>query len=159
MARLATPWQKSMAPAASGAPPTGPVRVEDLFRLRTLPNADVYFYCKHIDNSGVVREPDPRERSHCWSAIGVACLLGLLLIALLAPNMARLAASYQLEDLKKEQTNLRSEWHALDIYEARLTREAHLQELAKSGQFESPVPGQVIHLDPKGDSKLALNRH
>ncbi len=157
MARLATPWQTTMAPAARGAAP-GPVRVEELFRLRTLPNADVYFYCKRIDNSHVVREADPRERSSCWSAIGVACLLGLFLIVLLAPAMARLGASYRLEDLKKQESTLRTQWHALDIDEARLTRETHLLELAKKSQLETPAPGQVIHLDPKSEGKMAMKR-
>jgi hypothetical protein len=157
MARLATPWQNTIAPAPRGAAPR-PVSVEELFRLRTLPNADVYFYCKRIDNSHVVREADPRERSSCWSAIGVACLLGLFLIVLLVPAMARLAASYRLEDLKKQENTLRTQWHALDIDEARLTRDVRLLELAKRNQLENPAPGQVIHLDPKGEGKLAMKR-
>ena len=36
-------------------------RVErDPFQLRALPQEDVFFYCKKIDNSRLVREPDPQ---------------------------------------------------------------------------------------------------
>jgi len=51
--------------------------VRDAFLLRPLPQEDVYFHCKTIDNSRLVREPDPRlaarpgprsEPRRCWPA-------------------------------------------------------------------------------------------
>ena len=50
----------------------------DPFQLRALPQEDVFFYCKKIDNSRLVREADPqaarrllvghrRRRVLCWS--------------------------------------------------------------------------------------------
>ncbi len=33
--------------------------VRDAYQLRALPNDDVYFYCKRIDNSRLVRQADP----------------------------------------------------------------------------------------------------
>jgi len=39
----------------------------DPFMLRALPNDDIYFYAKKIDNSRMVRQADPAARSECWS--------------------------------------------------------------------------------------------
>lgn len=145
--------------AASRATHTKPVPVEDLFRLRALPNEDVFFYCKHIDNSRVVREPDPRAGSQCWSTIGIACVLAALLVSVLAPGVANIFAGYQLQTLRQEEQHLLNEQRVLDVEEATLVSREHLEELARSRDLRTPAPGQVIHLDPKGEGKLALNRH
>ena len=43
-----------------------PVRAErDEFELRALPQEDVFFYCKKIDNSRLVRDNDPKARGAC----------------------------------------------------------------------------------------------
>ena len=143
----------------SVSPAVGPVPVEDLFRLRALPNEDVFLFAKRIDNSRVVREPDPKSRGECWSAIGVACVLAALLMALLSPSVANTLAGYQLQSLKQEEQHLLNEQRVLDVIEAKLSRQANLQELAKSHDLQTPASGQIVHLDPKGDGKLALNRH
>ena len=44
----------------------------DPYQLRALPHESVFFYCKRIDNSRLVRESDPKSRGACWSAIGAA---------------------------------------------------------------------------------------
>jgi cell division protein FtsL len=145
--------------AASRAPHTGPVPVEDLFRLRALPNEDVFFYCKRIDNSRVVREPDPRAGSQCWSTIGVACVVAALLVSVLIPGVANVFAGYQLQALKQEEQRLLNEQRVLDVQEAALVSRERLEALARSRDLRTPAPGQVIRLDPRGDGKLALNRH
>ena len=158
MATLAALLRRPLA-SASGPPPVGPVPVEDLFRLRALPNEDVFLFAKRIDNSRVVREPDPKARGECWSLIGLACVLAALLMALLSPSVANTLAGYQLESLKQERQHLLDERRVLDVVEARLSSQENLQELAKGHELQTPTSGQVVHLDPKGDGKLALNRH
>ena len=55
-----------------------PARAErDPFCLRALPHDDVFFYCKKIDNSRLVREHDERAHGACWSAIGGAAVIGV----------------------------------------------------------------------------------
>jgi hypothetical protein len=54
---------------------------------------------------------------------------------------------------------LLDEQRDLDIVEAKLSRQENLEVLAKRHELSTPAPGQVVHLDPKGDSRLALNRH
>ena len=67
-----------MSPEAAHNTPRCPAQ-RDPFQLRTLPQEDVFFYCKKIDNSRLVREADPRARGACWSAIGAAGVVLVLL--------------------------------------------------------------------------------
>ena len=60
----------------------------DPFRLRALPNDDIYFYSKKIDNSRVVRQADPEARGECWSAVGAAGVLLMLGASIIAPHVA-----------------------------------------------------------------------
>lgn len=159
MATLATFFRRPLATpaAARGAAYTATIPADDRFCLRALPNEDVFLYSKRIDNSRVVREPVPTARRE-WSAIGVACLLALLFMGVLTPRVANVFAGYQLESLKLEQQRLLDEQRELDITEARLSRQENLEILAKHSDLGTPTAGQVVHLDPKGDGKLALNR-
>lgn len=159
MATLAIFFRRPLATAAAvmGAPKTGFVPVDDRFCLRALPNEDIFLYSKPIDNSRIVREPGPPARRE-WSMIGTACLVAVLLMGLSTPRMANIFAGYQLESLKQEQQRLLDEQSDLDVVEARLSRQENLEVFAKRRSLSAPTPGQVVHLDPKGDSKLALNR-
>jgi hypothetical protein len=159
MATLAMFFRRPLAaPAArSGSAQSGFVRVDPRYCLRALPNEDIFLYSKPIDNSRVVREPQPTAHGE-WSMIGTACLLAVLFMGLLTPRVANIFAGYQLESLKTEQQHLIDEQRDLDIVEARLSRQENLEVLAKRRDLSTPAPGQVVHLDPKGDSKLALNR-
>ena len=86
MATLAMFFRRPLAaaPVRSGAAQAGPLPPDGRFLLRALPNEDVFLYSKRIDNSRVVREADPGARGE-WSAIGMVCLLALLLIGVLTP--------------------------------------------------------------------------
>ena len=42
-------------------------RPADPYRLRSLPNEDVYFFCKRIDNTRLLKEKDPGATRQCWS--------------------------------------------------------------------------------------------
>jgi hypothetical protein len=160
MATLATFLHKPLAQAAAAdsGRQTAFITPEEHFRLRALPNDDVFLFSKHIDNSRVVREANPRARRGEWSFIGVACLLAALLMAVLYPRVANIVAGYQLQSLKQEEQRLLDEARVLDVMEARVSRQENLQALAKKGALGTPEPGQVVHLDPKGDARLALNR-
>jgi hypothetical protein len=160
MATLAIFFRKPLAApaAASGGGQFTFIPVDTRYCLRELPNEDIFLYSKSIDNSRVVREPDPTARGE-WSMIGTACAVAVLFMALLTPRVANIFAGYQLESLRQEQQHLLDEQRDLDITEARLWGQENLQSLAKRRDLSAPTPEQVVHLDPKGDSKLALNRH
>src|ERR1700732_4397382 len=131
--------------ARPGAPvrPDAPVRPEaaarpesvqaerDPFQLRALPNDDIFFYCKKIDNSRLVREADPQARGACWSAIGAACVALALLTSVLAPSVAGTLAGYKLESLRAEERRLLSERRVLQLQEAELLSPDRLGKLAE----------------------------
>ena len=160
MATLAMFFRRPLAAPAAASRTAGDRSVpqDDRYALRDLPNEDIFLYWKPIDNSAIVRQADPTSRRE-WRMIGMVCLLAVVLIALLMPRMANIFAGYQLESLKQEQQRLLDERRDLDIEEARLSRQENLEVLAKRRDLGTPAEGQVVHLDPKGDSKLALNRH
>jgi len=159
MATLAMFFRKPLAApaAASGAAQSVTVPVDGRYSLRALPNEHIFLYSKPIDNSRVVREPHPTARGE-WRAIGLACGLAVLFMGLSTPRVANIFAGYRLESLKAEQQQLLDEQRDLDIAEARLSRQENLEVLAKRRELSAPTPGQIVHLEPKGDAKLALNR-
>ena len=48
----------------------GSARRRNPFELRSLPQEDVCFFCKKIDNSRLVREPDPKARGRAGPPLG-----------------------------------------------------------------------------------------
>jgi len=162
MATLPAFLKKNEAPA--GAPQgaeavtrTTRARAErDPFQLRALPHEAVFFYCKRIDNSRLVRESDPKSRGACWSAIGAACVLVVLLTSSFAPSVATTIAGYKLEALRLEERRLREESRTLDLQEAELLSPARLDQLARQNNLVAPSPGQVFHLEGKPEGAVAM---
>ena len=156
---MATPafLRRPAAPAKpSSARPTAIRPRHETFLLRPLPHEDVFFYCKKIDNSRLVREADPKARGACWSAIGAACVLLALLTSVLAPSVAGTLAGYKLEALRAEQRRLMDEQRTLELQEAQLLSPDRLERLAKDQNLVTPASGQVVHLNGKPDSAMAL---
>ena len=152
MATLATYFRRSEA-LVPAEPAT---RKEcDPYRLRALPNEDVFFFCKRIDNSRLVREADPRARGACWSAIGTACAVMALLTAVLAPNVANTMAGYHLQSLKKEEARMVEERRVMQLEEAKLRSLTRLDTLAREQNLVTPSSSQVVHLENSADSSLA----
>jgi hypothetical protein len=162
MATLATLFRRS-APPAVEAEPTGLTAVPRRApSLRPLPNEDVYFFSKRIDNSRIVRQRNPRSRGE-WSAIGTGCAIVVLLITMAVPRLGCIQKGYQIEALRLEQRRLLEERANLIVQKARLDRRENLEQVAGSiagqeGQaLVKPAPGQVVHLNPRADGALALN--
>ncbi|MGA2712750.1 MAG: hypothetical protein ABSG41_06560 [Bryobacteraceae bacterium] len=132
----------------------------DPFRLRALPNDDIYFYSKKIDNSRVVRQADPEARGECWSAVGAAGVLLMLGVSIIAPHVGAILAGYKLEALKAERQTLIDQKRDLEVREAGLLSPARLNNLARARSLTSPASDQVIHLDnvPSVDGSFAQVR-
>jgi hypothetical protein len=147
MATLATFFKRSDAIAA-GAERDAVVRAQsDPFRLRALPNDEIYFYAKRIDNSRVVRQQDPAARAECWSAVGAAAVVLMLGGSVIAPHVGSVLAGYKLEALKQERQTLLDQRRELEVREASLLSPNRLHELAKAQNLTSPASDQIIHLD------------
>jgi hypothetical protein len=130
--------------------------VRDQYELRPFPMEDVFFYCKKIDNSRLVREDDPKAHGACWSAIGAAAAIVALLTGALVPSVANTLAGYKLEALRAEERKLTDERRALDLEEARLLSPDRLEKLAAKHHLVTPGSNQVFHLDGKSDGTVAM---
>jgi len=157
MATQANSFENYEADAGNGGTARGRVRREksDPYRLRAIPNEEIYFYRKVIDNSRVMRQADPRARSRCWRWIASTTAVTLLLAALLWPGVYGMAAGYELESLKVEQQRLLAERSELEAEEASLLSPEKLEELARQQDFIDPAPAQVVYLPPAADGSLA----
>ncbi|HSM77763.1 MAG TPA: hypothetical protein VLT57_09065 [Bryobacteraceae bacterium] len=155
MATLATIFDKfTWTRTVERSLPQTAAVADDSTLLRAIPNDDIYFFVKRIDNSQVVREADPAASRACWKAFGTAVAGAALVVGLLAPSLYGLLSGYQLENLRQEQQHLKVEQAALDLQEARLMSPARLAELANAQQLVNPGPQRLVYLDGK-DKKLA----
>jgi hypothetical protein len=146
MATMPTSFRRTDNPAPG--PRGAALRVEkDPYRLRPLPQEDVFFYCKKIDNSRLVREADPKSGGACWSAIGAAAIILALLTAMLAPSVANTLAGYKLEALKSEERRLVDEKRTLELRQAELLSPDRLERLAQRQNLVTPASTQVVRLD------------
>jgi hypothetical protein len=155
MATLPTFFHRTNATGLPALPDNQPER-DDPFQLRALPQENVYFHCKKIDNSRLVREADPQARGACWSAIGAACVLLTVATSVLVPNVASTLAGYKLQALRVEERQLLDEERTLAVEEASLLSPQRLQKLAEGRNLVAPLPGQVVRLNAKGDSAVAM---
>lgn len=130
--------------------------VRDPFQLRALPHEHLFLYNKRIDNSRLVREADPKARGACWSAIGAACVLAVLLTSAFAPSVGTTIAGYKLEALRSEERRLLEEHRGLDLQEAELLSQARLDQLARQNNLLTPSTGQVVHLEGKPQGAVAM---
>ncbi|HWE50744.1 MAG TPA: hypothetical protein VG273_13190 [Bryobacteraceae bacterium] len=160
MATLATFFKKSGAVALTLQRQDSIRAQSDPFMLRALPNDDIYFYAKKIDNSRVVRQADPAARSECWSAVGAAAVLLVLGASIIAPHAGSVLEGYKLEALKQERQTLINERRDLEVKEAGLLSPERLNALATARRLTSPAADQVIHLDipATSDKSFASNR-
>jgi hypothetical protein len=128
----------------------------DAARVPMFANEDIFFYVKHIDNSGVIREADPKARGTCWKLIGSVVAAVIMLVGVLLPSAYSLLAGYQIQSLHQEEQKLAAEQATLELQEAALLSPERMQELAKSQQFIDPPATKMVYLDSKGGS-FAMN--
>ncbi len=118
----------------------------DPYRLRLLPNEQVHFFAKQIDNSRVVRHADPVARRRGLGAIGVACLAAAFLIFILLPEVGGRVTGYQLCSLQQQHEALTNQRAALELEEAKLLSPERLEDLARlCGQLVQPALSAKPH--------------
>src|SRR5258706_5021701 len=117
------------------------------YLLRALPNEDIFFYTKRVDNSRLVREADPKAKAECWSTIGAVCAVAAVLITSLVPGVAGITAGYQVEALKQERVRLLNERRGLEVAEAKLRGPERLEQLCKNQNMIRPQPDHIGNLN------------
>jgi hypothetical protein len=129
----------------------------DPLMLTGLPNDDVYLYCKRIDNSRLVRQADAQVRGE-WSAIGGVFVAALMVAGMMiAPGVKSVMDSYKIQDLRRENAQLRNDRRKLEVEEARIMNAARLDMLATQNNLVRPGADQVIRLQPKNNHSFAMN--
>jgi hypothetical protein len=153
MASLAL-FNRASASRAAAAAQTVAQPGDERFLVRNIPNEDLYLFVKDLDNSGVVREADPRARGAAWRLILSGGAIVTLLIGILLPGAYGRIAGYQIESLKQEHARLLNERNALELKETSILTPARMQLLADEQKLVDPGPQDTIYLQTK-DQKLA----
>jgi cell division protein FtsL len=115
------------------------------YLLRALPNEDIFFHVKRVDNSRLVREADPRAKAECWSSIGAVCAIAAVLLTSLAPRVAGITAGYEIQALKQQRQRLLDDRRGLEVQEAQLRGSQRLHQLARDQKMIEPKPEQIVH--------------
>lgn len=102
-------------------------------------------FTKHIDNSRLVKAPDPvRMRQMRSFSFAVAVLFVLTMIYALQ-HFSAIENGYRVESEKQALDQLREENRQLRLAEAQLTQPAIIDEKARELGFAEPEPGQIVH--------------
>ncbi len=156
MATLATifdrlTWARSEADEQTSSR-TG---ADSAFRLRAIPNDDIYFYVKPIDNSKVVRVADPASSRACWKSFGLALAGVAFAGGLLAPALCVRLNGYQIESLRQEQHELQVQQAQLALQETVLRGPQRAAQMAAAQDFIDPTPQSIVYLDDNKENRLA----
>lgn len=131
--------------------------VDEQYALPPIPNQEIYFYRKPIDNSGVVRKADPKAQARCWSWIAAATAATFLVAGMLGPSAYGMLEGSQVEKLKKARETLQAELKSLEAQEASLLSPENLELIAQESELLDPAPNQLVDLSPAPDGSLARN--
>jgi hypothetical protein len=106
---------------------------------------------RHIDNSRLVKAPDPvRVRQMRTFSVAVAVFLSLVMIYGLQ-HFSAIEGSYRVESDKQVCDQLREENRQLRLSEAQLTQPGRIDTMARALGLSEPQPGQVVHGDFRPD--------
>ena len=104
-----------------------------------------FYFVKHIDNSRLVKAPDPvRVRQMRLFSAAVAVLFSLVMVYGLQHFYA-IESGYRVESEKQALDQLREENRQLRLAEAQLTQPGRIDPMARELGLVEPQPGQVIH--------------
>ena len=136
----------------------GAADTADDFLVRPMANENLYYFVKKIDNSGVVREADPRAGRACWKVIGTGVVTTLALLCLMLPSVLGLLAGYQLQTLRDERRALETKIAQAELEESRLLSPEQLDKVAKAHNYAEPATGRMVYLDrDTSGNRLARN--
>lgn len=112
-------------------------------RARRGPTPEVFF-AKKIDNSRLVKAPDPRRMKEMRS---FAMAMGLLLCLILVygwQHFSSIEYGYSIASQKQELRNLQEANFHLRLTEAQLNSPGRIDQLANQLGLAAPAPGQVV---------------
>lgn len=124
-------------------------------RRRGVRTPEVMF-ARHLDNSRLVKAPDPvRVRQMRVFSATVAVLFSLVMVYGLQ-HFSAIEGSYRVEQEKQQLDQLREENRQLRLSEAELTQPARIDTLAQQYGLTAPEPGQIVHGDTHVDTSAPV---
>jgi cell division protein FtsL len=110
-----------------------------------------FYFARHIDNSRLVKAPDPvRVREMRLFSAAVAVLFSLVMIYGLQ-HFNAIEGGYRVESEKQAVDQLREENRQLRLAEAQLSQPGRIDSMARQLGLAEPQPGQVIHPNARPD--------
>jgi cell division protein FtsL len=124
-------------------------RNDELMALQPLRRRGVrtpeFYFARHIDNSRLVKAPDPvRVREMRLFCAAISVLFSLIMVYGLQHFYA-IEGGYRVEAEKLSVEQLREENRQLRLSEAQLTQPGRIDLMARQLGLAEPAPGQVIH--------------
>jgi len=111
-----------------------------------------FYFARHIDNSRLVKAPDPvRVREMRLFSAAIAVLFSLVMIYGLQ-HFHAIESGYRVEAEKLAVEQLREENRQLRLSEAQLTQPGRIDLMARQLGLAEPAPGQVIHPNSHPDA-------
>lgn len=125
----------------------------EAYKLRMLPNEDVYFYSKRIDNGRLVKQEDPASRRRAMGVMAGGLGFAVILILLMLPHLMNLMAGMQIHTLEAERRELVSSHDAIELEESSLMDPERMNAIARENNLVEPGPNQVFYLNPLAKPK------
>ena len=111
-----------------------------------------FLFAKRIDNSRLVKAPDPvRVREMRLFSAAIAVLFSLVMVYGMQHFYA-IEGSYRVEQEKQTLDQLREENRQLRLAQAELTQPGRIDTMARQLGLAAPEPGQVVHPTARPDS-------
>jgi cell division protein FtsL len=111
-----------------------------------------FYFAHHIDNSRLVKAPDPvRVREMRMFGAAITVLFSLVMIYGLQHFYA-IEGGYRVEAEKLAVEQLREENRQLKLAEAQLTQPGRIDTMARQLGLAEPAPGQVVHPNTRPDA-------
>lgn len=120
----------------------------EAYKLRSIPNEDVYFYSKRINNSRLVKPEDPVSRRKAVGVMAGGVGFAVMLILLMMPHLMNLMAGMQIHSLEAERRALVADHDAIELEESRLMDPKRMNAIARENNLVEPGPQQVFYLNP-----------
>ena len=131
-------------------------RNAELLEMQTLRRRGVrtpeFYFARHIDNSRLVKAPDPvRVREMRVFAAAITVLFSLVMIYGVQHFYA-IESGYRVEADKQTVEQLREENRQLRLSEAQLSQPGRIDSMARQLGLAEPAPGQVVHPETRPDA-------
>jgi cell division protein FtsL len=131
-------------------------RNEELLALQPLRRRGArtpeFYFARHIDNSRLVKAPDPVRVREMRLFSAAITILFLLVMVYGLQHFYAIEGGYRVEAEKLAVEQLREENRQLRLAEAQLTQPGRIDAMARQLGLSEPAPGQVIHPNARPDA-------